>query len=194
MEGLKALERAWPFLDGLSDGERRLLARMLARGWNSPLTSSCGRLFDAVAAFLGIKTVSSFEGQAAMMVEFAIQEGVEDGYPVSLLAAGEGRPLVFDWEPLVRAVLHDEEQGVEVGVICARLHNALADLIVEVARQVGLERVVLTGGCFQNRYLTERAFHRLQEAGFRPFTHQRVPPNDGGIALGQIAVAATKVA
>jgi hydrogenase maturation protein HypF len=74
------------------------------------------------------------------------------------------------------------------------LHNTLADLIVEVARQVGLERVALTGGCFQNRYLTERAFHRLQEAGFRPFTHQRVPPNDGGIALGQIAVAATKVA
>jgi hydrogenase maturation protein HypF len=59
---------------------------------------------------------------------------------------------------------------------------------------VGLERVALTGGCFQNRYLTERSFHRLQEAGFRPFTHQRVPPNDGGIALGQIAVAATKVA
>jgi hydrogenase maturation protein HypF len=199
MEGAAALERppgraGWSFLEGLSDGERRLLAQMLARGWNSPLTSSCGRLFDAVAAFLGIKTVSSFEGQAAMMVEFAVQEGVEDGYPISLLAAGEGRPLVFDWEPLVRAILRDQEQGVEAGVICARLHNTLADLIVEVARQVGLERVALTGGCFQNRYLTERSFHRLQEAGFRPFTHQRVPPNDGGIALGQIAVAATKVA
>jgi hydrogenase maturation protein HypF len=198
MEGAAALERppgqaSWPFLDGFSDGERRLLAQMLARGWNSPLTSSCGRLFDAVAAFLGIKAVSSFEGQAAMMVEFAIQEGVEDGYPVSLLAAGEGQPLVFDWEPLVRAILRDQEQGVETGIICARLHNTLADLIVEVARQVGLERVALTGGCFQNRYLTERAFHRLQGAGFRPFTHQRVPPNDGGIALGQIAVAATKV-
>jgi hydrogenase maturation protein HypF len=194
MEGTAVLERPRPFLEGLSEGERRLLAQMLARGWNSPLTSSCGRLFDAVAALLGIKPVSSFEGQAAMMVEFAIQEGVNDSYPVSLLAPAESDPLVFDWEPLVRAVLRDQEQGVEVGVICARLHNALADLIVEVARQVGLERVVLTGGCFQNRYLTERAFHRLQEAGFRPFTHQRVPPNDGGIALGQIAVAATKVA
>ena len=199
MEGAAALERppgraGWSFLDGLSDGERRLLAQMLARGWNSPVTSSCGRLFDAVAAFLGIKAVSSFEGQAAMMVEFAVQEGVEDGYPISLLEAGEGQPLVFDWEPLVRAVLRDQEEGVEVGTICARLHNSLANLIVEVARRVGLERVALTGGCFQNRYLTERSFHRLQEAGFRPFTHQRVPPNDGGIALGQIAVAATKVA
>src|SRR3990172_10828077 len=102
---------------------------MLARGSNSPLTSSCGRLFDAVAAILGLKTVSSFEGQAAMMVEFAVREGVEDAYPVSLLNPGDGGPLVFDWEPLVRAVLHHHSQGVEVGVICARLHNALADLI-----------------------------------------------------------------
>jgi hydrogenase maturation protein HypF len=83
---------------------------------------------------------------------------------------------------------------VEVGVICARFHNALVDLIVEVAQRVGLERVALSGGCFQNRYLTERTFHRLLGAGFRPFTHQRVPPNDGGIALGQIVVGARKVA
>jgi hydrogenase maturation protein HypF len=194
MEGATALERPWPFLEGLSERERRLLAQMLARGSNSPLTSSCGRLFDAVAALLSVKTVSSFEGQAAMMVEFAVQEGVEDSYPISLLAAEENQPLVFDWEPLVRAILRDREQGVAVGVICARFHNALADLIVEVAQRVGLERVALSGGCFQNRYLTERTFHRLQEAGFRPFTHQRVPPNDGGIALGQIVVGATKVA
>ncbi len=198
MEGPAALDQppgraGWPFLDGFSDGERRLLGRMLASGANSPLTSSCGRLFDAVAALLGIKAVSSFEGQAAMMVEFAVKEGVDDAYPVSLRSRGGGEPLVFDWEPLVRAILRDQERGVETGVICARLHNALADLIVEVARQVGLERVVLSGGCFQNRYLTERTFHRLQQEGFRPFTHQRVPPNDGGIALGQIVVAATKV-
>jgi hydrogenase maturation protein HypF len=193
MEGQAALERPWPFLDGLSEGQRRLLVQMLARGTNSPLTSSCGRLFDAVAAILGMKAVSTFEGQAAMMVEFAVQEGVTDSYPISLLSPGEGGPLVFDWEPMLRAILRDREQGAETGVICARFHNALADLIVEVARQVGLERVALTGGCFQNRYLTERAFHRLEEAGFRPFTHQRVPPNDGGVALGQIVVAATKV-
>jgi hydrogenase maturation protein HypF len=194
MEGAAALERPWPFLEGLSERERRLLAQMLARGSNSPLTSSCGRLFDALAALLGIKTVSSFEGQAAMMVEFAIQEGVEDSYPVLLRAEAKEQPLVFDWEPLVRAVLRDRERGVAVGVICARFHNTLADVIAEVAQRVGLERVALSGGCFQNRYLTERAFHRLQGAGFRPFTHQRVPPNDGGIALGQIVVGATKVA
>jgi hydrogenase maturation protein HypF len=193
MEGQAAPERPWSFLEGFSEGERHLLGQMLKRGSNSPLTSSCGRLFDAVAAFLGIKSVSTFEGQAAMMVEFAVQEGVDDSYPVSLRASSDGEPLVFDWEPMLRAILRDQEQGMETGVICTRYHNTLAELIVEVARQVGLERVALTGGCFQNRYLTERAFHRLEEAGFRPFTHQRVPPNDGGIALGQIAVAATKV-
>jgi len=199
MEGPAALARppgraGRSFLEGFSEPERRLLGQMLARGSGSPVTSSCGRLFDAVAALLGIKTVSSFEGQAAMMVEFAVKDEVEDGYPVSLRSPAGGGPLVFDWEPLVRAILREHEQGVEVGVICARLHNTLADLIVEVARRVGLERVALTGGCFQNRYLTERAFQRLEAAGFRPFTHQRVPPNDGGIALGQIAVAAAKVA
>jgi hydrogenase maturation protein HypF len=193
MEGLAALERPWPFLEGFSERERRLVRQMLARGSNSPLTSSCGRLFDAVAAFLDIKAVSTFEGQAAMMVEFAVQEGVDDSYPISLPSPGGGEPAVFDWEPMLRAILRDKEQGVDMGIVCARFHNTLAELVVEVARQVGLERVALTGGCFQNRYLTERAFHRLEEAGFRPFTHQRVPPNDGGIALGQIAVAATKV-
>ncbi len=194
MDGPAALERPWPFLDGFSEKERRLLAQMIERRSNSPATSSCGRLFDAVAALLDIKTVSSFEGQAAMMLEFAIQEGVRDSYAVSLCASDGDEPLVFDWEPLVRAVLHDREEGVDVGVISARFHNALAELVVQVAQRVGLERVALTGGCFQNRYLSERAFLRLEEAGFHPLTHQRVPPNDGGIALGQIMVGATKVA
>ncbi len=193
MEGPSVLERPWPFLEGFSETERHLLAQMLDRRSNSPLTSSCGRLFDAVAALLDIKTVSSFEGQAAMMLEFAIQDGVRDSYPVSLRASVGNEPLVFDWEPLVRGVLRDREEGVDVGVISARFHNALAELVVQVAQRAGLERVALTGGCFQNRYLAERAFRRLEETGFRPFTQQRVPPNDGGIALGQIVVGATKV-
>ncbi len=193
MEGPSVLERSWPFLAGFSGTERHLLARMMARGSNSPVCSSCGRLFDALAAILELKAVSTFEGQAAMMLEFAVQEGVHDSYPISLRGSDGNGPAVFDWEPLVRAVLHDRERGVDLGVICARFHNALAELAVEVARRTGLERVVLSGGCFQNRYLAERVVRRLEEAGFRPFTHQRVPPNDGGIALGQILVGATKV-
>jgi len=174
----------------LSDGELGLLTQMLAKGVNSPVTTSAGRLFDAVAALLGLRSVCSFEGQAAMMVEFRAERGVEDRYDFSL---NEGDPLVLDWEPLLRGVMRDRDDGVATGVICARFHNALAQAIVDVARRTGATRVALTGGVFQNRYLTERAYRRLESEGFRPFTHQRVPPNDGGIALGQVLVAAARM-
>jgi len=173
-----------------ADSEARLLRQMMAKGVNSPVTSSAGRLFDAVAALLGIRPLCSFEGQAAMMVEFLAERGVEDGYPFELRP---GDPLVIDWEPLFRAILRDRERDVAASVISARFHNTLAEIIVAVARETGAKRVALTGGVFQNRYLTERAYRRLESEGFRPFTHQRLPPNDGGIALGQIVVAATQI-
>jgi len=90
---------------------------------------------------------------------------------------------------MIEAILADIKQGVGVGDISARFHNALVEAIVAVARHAGQNRVVLSGGCFQNRYLTERAVRRLQAEGFRPYWHQRVPPNDGGIALGQVVAA-----
>jgi hydrogenase maturation protein HypF len=90
---------------------------------------------------------------------------------------------------MIEAILADIEQGVSVGIISARFHNTLAEAIVAVAKRIGQNRVVLSGGCFQNRYLTERAVRRLQAEGFRPYWHQRVPPNDGGIALGQVIAA-----
>ena len=90
---------------------------------------------------------------------------------------------------MIEAILVDVQQGVGVGIISARFHNALAESIVAVAKRVGQNRVVLSGGCFQNRYLTERAVRRLQAEGSRPYWHQRVPPNDGGIALGQVVAA-----
>ncbi|HUS81905.1 MAG TPA: carbamoyltransferase HypF [Dehalococcoidia bacterium] len=176
--------------ESLSDGDLRLIGQMLAKGVNSPVTTSAGRLFDAVAALLGIRSVCSFEGQAAMMVEFRAERGVDDRYDFAL---GDGEPLVLDWEPLIRDIVRDRDAGAPAGVICARFHNTLAEAIVEVARRAGEPRVVLTGGVFQNRYLTERAFRRLESEGFRPFTHQRVPPNDGGIALGQVLVAAARI-
>ena len=174
----------------LSDGDLRLLDQMLAKGINSPVTTSAGRLFDGVAALLGIRSVCSFEGQAAMMVEFRAERGIDDSYDFALR---EGEPLVLDWEPLFREVIRDRDAGAPVGVICARFHNTLAEAIVEVARRTGASRIALTGGVFQNRYLTERAFRRLEGEGFKPFTHQRVPPNDGGIALGQVLVAAARI-
>jgi hydrogenase maturation protein HypF len=174
----------------LSDSELRLLGQMATKGVNSPVTTSAGRLFDAVAALLGLRSVCSFEGQAAMMVEFRAERGVEDRYDFVLR---EGEPAVLDWEPLIRGIMRDRDEDVPDGVICARFHNTLAEAIVAVARRAGASRVALTGGVFQNRYLTERAFRRLESEGFRPFTHQRVPPNDGGIALGQVLVAAARI-
>ena len=174
-----------------SPRERGILQGMLARQINTPRTSAAGRLFDAVAAILGLHLGPQFEGQAAMELEWA-RAGLEtdDTYPIRISA--EPSTLVLDWEPLVWEVLADARSNMPVARIAARFHNTLVEGILAVAEQVGEERVVLTGGCFQNRYLTERAVARLRAEGFRPYWHQRIPPNDGGIALGQI-VAASRV-
>lgn len=104
--------------------------------------------------------------------------------------AADSRPRILDWEPMIRAIIADRSIGIPTGEIAARFHRTLAAMIVNVARASGLERVALTGGCFQNAKLTQMAIDGLTSAGFRPYVHQRFPPNDGGIALGQIAAAA----
>jgi hydrogenase maturation protein HypF len=121
-----------------------------------------------------------------MALEFAADAQVEEAYPLPL---GEGTPAVADWEPLLRAVLADRAADVPVGRISARFHNALAELAVTVARRASLPRVVISGGCFQNALLGDRAGRRLSQAGFSVYTHRRVPPGDGGIALGQVWIA-----
>jgi hydrogenase maturation protein HypF len=175
--------------------ERRLLAHMLARGVNAPVTTSAGRLFDAIAALAGLHQQISFEGQAAMALEFAVDAGVEDAYPFPAVAGDEGPAgaLILDWGPLVEAVLADLRAGAVAGTIAARFHNALVEAILAVARRVGEPRVALTGGCFQNRVLTERAARRLRGAGFEVLLHRQVPPNDGGVSLGQVTVAAARL-
>ncbi len=177
-----------------SASERRLLQRMLEQGVNSPITSSAGRLFDAVAALVGLRQQIRFEAQAAMMLEYAVDETISEAYPLpmskSQIANRKSQSLVLDWGPLLEALLADLRRGQSVGVMAARFHNALVEGMVAVARAVGAERVALSGGCFQNRILLERAYRRLNEAGIRAYVHQRIPPNDGGIALGQVAVAA----
>jgi hydrogenase maturation protein HypF len=172
---------------GFEENELTLIRQMLAKGFNAPLTSSAGRLFDAVASLVGLRQTVTFEGQAAMELEFAIQPGVDDAYP--FLVRGS-EPFVVDWEPMIEAIISDLRVQQPVGRIAARFHNTLAEMVVAVARRIEQERVVLTGGCFQNCRLTERCVQRLIDTGFRPYWHQRVPPNDGGIALGQIVAAA----
>jgi hydrogenase maturation protein HypF len=176
------------------------LKTMLARRLNSPQTSSAGRLFDAVASLVGLRQQVRYEGQAAMELEFALEgpESIDEAYELPLRPDHVSRftfhaPLLLDWSPMIEAILSDLNHSVPVPRISARFHNALAEAIIAVAKHFGQPRVVLSGGCFQNRYLTERTVQRLQECGFRPYWHQRVPPNDGGIALGQVVAALRRV-
>lgn len=168
-----------------TESERRMLERMLVRGINAPLTSSAGRLFDAVASLIGTRQRTSFEGQAAMELEYSLQPGVEESYGFELRP---GRPAVIDWERMIRELL-DDAGKLPAGVISAKFHNTLTEMIVETARAAGERTVALSGGCFQNKYLTERAVRRLREESFAPLWHRRLPPNDGGIAAGQILAA-----
>jgi hydrogenase maturation protein HypF len=178
--------------------ERTLLSTVLERQLGSPVTTSAGRLFDGIAALIGPWQRSSFEGQAAMGLEFLADPGVADAYPVELSGGStqagdpEPTPLVLDWRPLLQAILEQQRRGVAPAVIAARFHNALIEAILGVARAVGEPTVALSGGCFQNRRLVEGAASGLEDAGFRVFLHRQVPPNDGGLSLGQVAVAAAR--
>ena len=186
--------RALAPLGAFTSHELTVLRAMLDRGVNCPRTSSAGRLFDAVASVAGLRQRARFEGQAAMDLEFAIGEApIEDAYQVRLaMPAPQSTPapLVVDWAPLIHDLLRDLRQGTALGDLARKFHDALVEAIVSVARRVGEERVVLSGGCFQNAYLLGQSVARLRAAGFNAYRHQRVPPNDGGIALGQVLGAA----
>ncbi|HUN46693.1 MAG TPA: carbamoyltransferase HypF [Stellaceae bacterium] len=171
--------------------ERAVIATMLARGVNAPLTSSVGRLFDAVASLLGLCRRASFEGEAAMAVEFAADRGDAGEVRLAPLALREGHgPILIDWRPMLADIVAARRRGVAVEPLAAAFHDALAAVILAVARRVGIGRVLLTGGCFQNARLSEAAIGRLRQAGLVPCWHHRVPPNDGGLAVGQLAFAA----
>ncbi|HTS07729.1 MAG TPA: carbamoyltransferase HypF, partial [Candidatus Eisenbacteria bacterium] len=163
-----------------TSNEQAKIRYMLEKGINTVPTTSVGRLFDAVASISGLAHQNRFEGQAAMMLENEIGAlQTEEAYSLN---SG-------DWAPLLERVLKDRREEVPVSRIAARFHNALVNWIVEVAGKVGEKQIVLSGGVFQNRYLTERAAAVLESSGYKVHMHQRVPPNDGGIALGQVVMA-----
>jgi hydrogenase maturation protein HypF len=169
-----------------SPTERTIFRTMCRNQLRSPLTSSAGRLFDAVASLTGLRQITRFEGQAAMELEFAIGDAdANESYPVSV-SPPEGEMQIIDWSPMVTGLLADIAAAVPLHAISQKFHNTLAEYIIAVARRIGIERVVLTGGCFQNVYLLTHTVGRLREEKFQPYWHQRIPPNDGGIALGQI--------
>jgi hydrogenase maturation protein HypF len=161
------------------------------RGMNSPLTSSAGRLFDAVAALLGLRDAVNYEGQAAIELEQLALTSRHDPYPAAIT---DGRPFIVAGPDLVRAAAEDLLAGVPRQVISARFHQGVAAMISEACgllrERSGLGTVALSGGVFQNLLLLGTVADLLEDMGFRVLTHSRVPPNDGGISLGQAVVAA----
>jgi hydrogenase maturation protein HypF len=172
----------------------RVLTRAIDHGLNAPPTSSAGRLFDAVASLLGLRDTADFEAQAAMELEALAEREADRLYPVDIAAAGER--FVVRTPDAIRGVVEDLLAGTAPARIAARFHATLAEVIVRgcvrLRERCGLGRVALSGGVFQNVRLLEAAVARLEEAGFEVFTHRQVPPNDGGLALGQAAVAARR--
>lgn len=184
--------RDLPTVANFLDRELDVLQKVLDRKLNAPMTTSAGRLFDAAASLTGLRQCAAYEGQGAINLEFAARRcDTERSYPV---VVRERRGVeVVDWGETFIQLIADVRAGRPVPEMAALFHNALIESIVEVAKRIGKKRIVLTGGCFQSKYLTERAVMRLSAEGFCPYWHQRIPPNDGGIALGQSVAVADRV-
>ncbi len=201
--GLAYLEQAFgaalwdldlPFVRHLDRARATIVQQMIAQRINAPLTSSLGRLFDGVAAILGLRRTVRFEGQAAMEMEMIADGGDRGRYPCGWLPA----PVIqIPTAPVIAGIVEDMRQGIPAYIISRKFHDTLislwTELCVHTRAQTGLDRVALSGGCFQNRILLEGFTEALQTNGFEVYSHQLVPTNDGGISLGQAVVAGTLI-
>jgi hydrogenase maturation protein HypF len=171
------------------------LARILETGMNSPLTSSLGRVFDGVASILDMKRSVSFEGQAAMDLEAAAGSGSGDILPYHI--EHDGEISILDLIPAIRALVEGSLAGMDPTGLASSFHATLIASFVDIAELIrdntGIDRVVLSGGCFQNRILLEGCADDLEKAGFEVFTHKRIPTNDGGVAVGQAVIAGMRM-
>lgn len=196
-----ALGALWAAFDGLpptdllqfTDSELRVLLRAIERSVNSPRCTSMGRLFDAAASLLGLAQTCSFEGQAAMLLESAARSVSTDKYypfQVTYFTVGN-RPSgwIMEWKSIVRGIMSDS-RTLPAGEAAAKFHNTLAEMAVALARAADEPAVILSGGCFQNRLLLERTSTRLKASGFEVLWPHILPPNDGAIAIGQLAASA----
>ena len=180
-------------LDTIDPAERKLIGQQIEKGLNAPLTSSAGRLFDAVAALIGVRSVVDYEGQAAIELEMVAADNVGDlgSYPFSLEARDER--LMIRLSELLAAIVRDVRIGVALSTISGRFHITVAQAICAVCKRVsedrGIKRVALTGGVFQNRLLLRLVTAALRRESFEVLIHRNVPCNDGGISLGQAVIA-----
>ncbi len=184
-----------PFIERLDRRRVDLLLHVMERHVNSPLTSSCGRLFDAVAALVGIRQQVNYEAQAALELETAIDSSEpDDGYPFEVVPNGEG--WIISTRPLFEAMIADLDGKRPISAISRRFHDGLVDVFLRVAdllrQRTSLDRVCLSGGTFHNVYLLENLSTRLVSTEFEVFTHSEVPAGDGGLSLGQALIAANR--
>jgi hydrogenase maturation protein HypF len=187
--------RDWLAALGVSGAAVDTALAICARPALSPATSSMGRLFDGVAALLGIRRRSGYEAAAAMQLEAAVDDAVDAGpYPLPLVRADGDALAELDFAPLLQGLADDRAAGAPAGRSAARFHDTLATAAVALARDAGRGHVVLAGGCFQNRRLVLGAQAALEAAGFTVHTARQIPANDGGLSVGQAAVAAWRLA
>ncbi len=193
--GEDALSHDLPVMKEADDMEMEVIKRQIERKINSPLSSSMGRLFDAMSALMGIRGEIDYEGQAAVELEMAAYEEdythVKESYPYSIVEDGGIR--IVHLRDLLSAVIKDFREGVSKGRISVKFHNTVAQMINEICRliadETGISQVALSGGVFQNRLLVRKTVSLLESSGFQVFTHRQVPCNDGGISLGQAIIA-----
>jgi hydrogenase maturation protein HypF len=179
-----------PGWDGIPEKKIAIVSSMMERGLNTVQTSSCGRLFDAVASIMSLRHEVNYEGQAAIELERVVLEGISEGYPFEI---GSTSPWEIDMRPAIERLVREIQMKTSLGLMAAKFHNTLVAVIVEVCRRLsdadGLNLVCLSGGTFQNAHLLGRIVPALRNSGFAVYLNRKVPTNDGGIALGQAAVA-----
>jgi hydrogenase maturation protein HypF len=180
--------------DAFSPMVYRNLVQMLTRGLHCPRTTSVGRLFDAIAALCGLCQINLHEGMAAAKLEAVARESTTESSYSFELQTPANEPMIVDWQPMLEAILQDLSEATPVSLIAKQFHNTLASMVVEVASGVGVRQIAFSGGCFQNATLCQIMHKRLHGTKHQVFFQRRVPPNDGGLAYGQIWAAAKEVA
>ncbi len=183
-----------PFLETLKKDKIMLLLKIIKKGVNSPLTSSMGRLFDAVSALTGLRDRVNYEGQAAIELEMLVEDKEKGSYPFEI--SSQEKIILIDPKAIIASVVSDLINHERKEVIAARFHNTIARVILQTCKKIrekqSLNEVALSGGVFQNVYLLEKTCDLLTKTEFSVYTHHQVPPNDGGISLGQAVIAHTR--
>ena len=190
--GVKILDTE--FLTDIEANKIGTVTQMMEKNLNSPLTSSMGRLFDAVAAILGIRSRINYEGQAAIELEYLADEGTFGEYGFGIIDSDGVFKISMD--DTIYGLVEDIKNGVDKRVIASKFHETIACVVLEGCKKIsagnGIKKVALSGGVFQNMTLLEKCVYKLETAGFEVYIHSRVPSNDGGIALGQAVIGAFK--